>query len=84
MAVAIGAALLGLLIAALALGIPQWINRRSSRSEHHDLFEPEAYEQATGRSAAEIAASAPGESATGSDLTRPGPDPATGRAPRDS
>jgi hypothetical protein len=84
MAVAIGAALLGLLIAALALGIPQWINRRSSRSEHHDLFEPEAYEQATGRSAAEIAASAPGESATGSDWTRPGPDPAAGRAPRDS
>jgi hypothetical protein len=84
MAVAIGAALLGLLIAALALGIPQWINHRSLRSEHHDLFEPEAYEQATGRSAAEIAASVRGGSATGSDRTGKGPDSAAGRPPRGS
>jgi hypothetical protein len=84
MAVAIGAALLGLLIAALALGIPQLISRRSLRTEHHDLFEPGTYEQATGRSAAEIAASAPDGSATGSDATRKTTDSPAKRPPGDS
>ena len=59
MAVAVGAALAGLVIAALAIGIPRWISYRSSRSEPHDLFDRDAYEQATGRSAADIAADGP-------------------------
>jgi hypothetical protein len=60
MGAAIGSALAGLLIAVLAIGIPRWISYRSSRSQPHDLFEPAAYEQATGRSAEDITADIPG------------------------
>ena len=67
MAVAVGAALAGLLIAVLAIGIPRWISHRSSRSQPHDLFERDAYEQATGRSAADIAAASPGATSTSTE-----------------
>jgi hypothetical protein len=67
MAVAVGSALLGLLIATLAIGIPRWINSRSLRSQPHDLFERDTYEQATGRSAADIAADIPGNTSTRSN-----------------
>ncbi len=69
MAVAVGSALLGLLIATLAIGIPRWINNRSLRSQRHDLFERDTYEQATGRSAADIAADIPGGAAAGAEGT---------------
>ena len=59
MAVAVGAALAGLVLATLAIGIPRWVSYRSSRSEPHDLFDRDAYEQVTGRSAADIAADSP-------------------------
>ncbi|MFZ0045744.1 MAG: hypothetical protein WAL16_07910 [Streptosporangiaceae bacterium] len=69
MAVAVGSALLGLLIATLAIGIPRWINNRSLRSQPHDMFERDTYEQATGRSAADIAADVPGTTSTRSNGT---------------
>jgi hypothetical protein len=72
MAVAIGSALGGLLIAALAIGIPYWINYRSLRSQKHDLFDAQAYEQATGRSAAQIEAHASDDRAAAE------PEPGTG------
>lgn len=67
MAVAVGAALAGLVIAVLAIGIPRWISARSSRSQPHDMFERDAYEQATGRSAADIAADIPGSTSRRSE-----------------
>lgn len=67
MAIAVGAALAGLVIATLAIGIPRWISYRSSRSQPHDLFDRDAYEQVTGRSAADIAADSPGATSAQSE-----------------
>jgi hypothetical protein len=51
MAVGIGAAVLGLLIAAAAIGIPQLVRIRHQRPDHDDS---DAYLRATGRSASDI------------------------------
>jgi hypothetical protein len=59
MAAGIASAVVGLLIAALAIGIPQLINRRSLRSRPEDMFDRPTYERVTGRSAEDIKAATP-------------------------
>jgi hypothetical protein len=59
MTTAVVAVLLGLLIAILVIGTPYWLTHRHMRPQH-DPDEAIAYQQATARSAGDIAAGKPG------------------------
>jgi hypothetical protein len=57
---AIWASVIGVVIVALAVGIPYWLTHRHMRPQH-DPREAQAYQQATGRSAEQIAAGEQGQ-----------------------
>jgi hypothetical protein len=59
MSTAIWASVVGVVIVALAVGIPYWLTHRRMRSQH-DPDESQAYQEATGRSAEQIAAGVKG------------------------
>jgi uncharacterized SAM-binding protein YcdF (DUF218 family) len=59
MTTAVVSVLVGLLIAILVIGTPYWLTHRHMRPQH-DADEAIAYQQATARSADDIAAGKPG------------------------
>jgi hypothetical protein len=59
MTTAVVSVLLGLLIVIAVVGTPYWLTHRHMRSQH-DPEEARAYQQATNRSARDIAAGQPG------------------------
>lgn len=59
MTAVVASILLGLLIVVVAIGVPYWLTHRHLRPQH-DPGEAQAYLEATGRTAGQVAARQPG------------------------